>query len=189
MRRAAMSKDSTCTRCRKRPVHARGLCAPCYAGYLRERDPESARERQRRYRASRPQQERDRAARQNDRHLYGGMRSTALARHGHACVDCGTEVGDSTGRGLSLHHADGSGIANGKKGSSPNNDPDNLVALCCSCHMKRHQRELGRGVRVVISCGYCGKPIEDFPWHHRRFCNRSCQMRARWQRKRAEACA
>lgn len=47
------------------------------------------------------------------------------------CVMCGTT------KNLIIHHRDG---CNGKNGKTLNNNPDNLVILCKSCHPKVHNR-------------------------------------------------
>lgn len=55
------------------------------------------------------------------------------SKRGKKCVVCGEPRDDK----LNIHHKDGN---NGRMGKSLNNDPDNLVVLCDSCHPKFHNR-------------------------------------------------
>lgn len=57
---------------------------------------------------------------------FGGVREEAIKRDGNACKDCGLTI-----RRLIVHHIDE---------DKSNNDLDNLVTLCQSCHMRRHSR-------------------------------------------------
>lgn len=63
-----------------------------------------------------------RIARQMARQVYWGEHD----KNSHACCDCGTSVP------LEVHHIDGNPF---------NNELNNLVALCHSCHTRRHRRE------------------------------------------------
>lgn len=62
-----------------------------------------------------------------DRIRFSSNKKHVLERDGHKCVDC------SKTERLTVHHIDGSG-----KSNNPNNDMDNLITLCISCHMRHH---------------------------------------------------
>lgn len=62
-----------------------------------------------------------------DKMRFSSNKKHVLERDGSKCVDCG-----STKR-LVIHHKDGSG-----KSENPNNEIDNLITLCHSCHMRHH---------------------------------------------------
>lgn len=61
---------------------------------------------------------------------FGARRADILGRLGPECYFC------KTPESLVVHHIDGNG-ANRKRGHK-NNDPDNFVVLCESCHRKLH---------------------------------------------------
>ncbi len=62
-----------------------------------------------------------------DQIRFGGNKKRVLERDGYKCVECGKI------KGLTVHHKDHSG-----NGENPNNDMDNLITLCRSCHMRHH---------------------------------------------------
>lgn len=61
---------------------------------------------------------------------FSGNKKHVLERDGNKCVDCGKK------KGLIIHHKDGSGSS-----ETPNNEMDNLITLCRSCHMRHHSGE------------------------------------------------
>ena len=67
-------------------------------------------------------------AKQHNRIKFDGVRNSILERDEHICQDCLTRNVQ-----ISVHHIDHSGQT-----EKPNNSPENLVALCRSCHRKRH---------------------------------------------------
>ena len=81
---------------------------------FRKRHPEIKRERDRNYK---------------DRIRFGGNKYKVLERDGYKCVQCGKD----NPRSLIIHHKDHSGSSD-----NPNNDMDNLITLCRSCHMRYH---------------------------------------------------
>lgn len=68
-----------------------------------------------------------------DSSLYGGQREAVFERDNHQCTVCGKK------ENLSIHHIDGNGWSSPKE--EKNNDIDNLITLCHSCHARLH-REL-----------------------------------------------
>ena len=63
-----------------------------------------------------------------NRDRFGGLRESILERDNHQCQMCFSK--DK----LIIHHKDGVG----RNTSEPHNDPNNLVTLCRSCHIKVH---------------------------------------------------
>lgn len=59
---------------------------------------------------------------------YGGNKEKALIRDKYSCYFC------SSSDDLVIHHIDFTGQTN-----DPNNELDNLVTLCRSCHIKLHK--------------------------------------------------
>jgi 5-methylcytosine-specific restriction endonuclease McrA len=55
------------------------------------------------------------------------------------CIECG-EIND-----LTIHHLDGSGRNNENKGLPVNNELNNLILICRSCHGSIHGKQGGRG--------------------------------------------
>ena len=73
----------------------------------------------------------------NETRMFGGQKEVVLARDNYRCVDCGIEQKEhhkKYGIDISVHHKDGKGEGSKIK----NNNLDNLVTLCFSCHQKRH---------------------------------------------------
>jgi 5-methylcytosine-specific restriction endonuclease McrA len=63
----------------------------------------------------------------NDRR-FDGNREEVLKRDNYMCRHC------RSGENLNVHHIDG----NGRTSDNPNNEIDNLITLCLSCHMQLH---------------------------------------------------
>ena len=59
---------------------------------------------------------------------YGGNREQIFERDEHKCKLCGSN------KNLDIHHIDFSG-----ESEVPNNETNNLITLCRSCHMKVHK--------------------------------------------------
>lgn len=66
----------------------------------------------------------------NETKRFGVERDTILKRDGYKCTNCKHPIIAE----LVIHHIDGQG----RSTNTPNNNPDNLVTLCRSCHMKIH---------------------------------------------------
>ena len=58
---------------------------------------------------------------------FGGNKYVVLERDEYKCTKCGRT------KNIIIHHLDESGNTD-----NPNNDPNNLITLCRSCHMKHH---------------------------------------------------
>ena len=61
---------------------------------------------------------------------FGGNRQKVLDAFNNECYHC------KTGKRLCVHHID----CNGRNSKKPNNEIDNLMVLCTSCHMKLHRK-------------------------------------------------
>lgn len=72
----------------------------------------------------------------SDKIRFGGNRALVLARDNYACVICKSD------EQIQVHHKDRKG--RNKKKSEQNNDIDNLITLCSSCHIKQHNPVLHR---------------------------------------------
>jgi 5-methylcytosine-specific restriction endonuclease McrA len=66
----------------------------------------------------------------HDKDRFNGVRDIILEIDKKQCQLCGTD------KKLCVHHIDGSGYTSKKKNS--NNDIENLITLCKSCHTKLH---------------------------------------------------
>ena len=77
---------------------------------------------------------------------FSFKRLDVLRRDNYGCRDCG-----KTGR-LDIHHVDF---------NKKNNDIENLITVCASCHTKRH----------VFSCVLCGK-IEFRKSRRQKYCSK-----------------
>jgi len=75
-----------------------------------------------------------------DKDRFGGNRIKTLERDRYKCVFCGsTEY-------VQVHHKDETGRNKPKK--IHNNDLDNLITLCGSCHIRQHPPNIKRWTRV-----------------------------------------
>jgi len=103
----------------------------------RGRDPEKARQRSLRYARS------EKGKLQARRTRFSGNWQAAIDRAGGLCELCGVKA-------IRIHHKDGRG------GNSPkaerNDELDNLIALCESCHRRIH-RAIERGADPYIALG------------------------------------
>ena len=79
---------------------------------------------------------------------FGGNREKAMERDGYKCVICGAT------EDLGVHHKDFSGQTN-----KPNNELDNLMTVCKSCHTNIHIPRLNTTPHVTKQCECCGKEI------------------------------
>ncbi len=68
----------------------------------------------------------------SDRIRFGITREEILSRDFHTCQDCKIDHHQIR---LDVHHSDG----RGRGMRNPNNQLDNLITLCHSCHMARHK--------------------------------------------------
>jgi 5-methylcytosine-specific restriction endonuclease McrA len=69
---------------------------------------------------------------------YDEWREAVIDRDGNRCIDCGATEGDSFHK-LTAHHL----IPWSTEGADSNFDINNGVALCNSCHAKRHRSVTG----------------------------------------------
>ena len=74
------------------------------------------------------------AKRAKDVCFFGGNKKAVLKRDKNRCRMCGAK------KGLCVHHIDGNGSQVPKK--KRNNNTENLVVLCRSCHLKVHRNEI-----------------------------------------------
>ncbi len=122
-------------------------------GEWRSENPEEAKRRVRESMRRRRRELRREGLGYNDDYLFGNNRKEVYERDGYSCVDCGLTNAESLekyGEILTVHHIDGKGT-NEISSSEKNNDVDNLVTLCRSCHVREHRRlSDGRG-RVEYS--------------------------------------
>jgi hypothetical protein len=73
---------------------------------------------------------------------FGGIKETILERDNHKCIGC---FGLTR---LDIHHIDGSGKTKSNPKRISNNNPNNLVTLCWSCHGYLHAIERKRGIDI-----------------------------------------
>ena len=138
--------DTVCPNCGK-PVHNtyRGLCRKCYRQLpdVRSKELSYSRKWYQEHRES--EIKKNREYRRQNRELFnwyhnkdrfGGFKKEVMDRDSNMCQSCGTK------EKLSVHHIDNT---NYRKGNA-NNDLDNLMVLCTSCHSFLHnqQRRDGR---------------------------------------------
>lgn len=63
---------------------------------------------------------------------FNGLRYKILERDGYKCTKCGVGINEKR---LDVHHIDGVG----RNSTKPNNNIDNLITLCTSCHTRTHK--------------------------------------------------
>lgn len=85
--------------------------------------------------------------RNKDKARFSGNREKVLERDGYRCQACGTD------HRLEVHHKDRSGQTD-----NPNNEMDNLITLCASCHRSEHRFDRPK-TGEHKNCGHCGKEI------------------------------
>ena len=61
---------------------------------------------------------------------FGDKRADIIERFGSSCYFC------KTTKNLVVHHIDGRGANESR--ANKNNDPENLIPMCASCHRKLH---------------------------------------------------
>jgi len=64
----------------------------------------------------------------SEKEFWTGIRKKVLKRDNYTCQNCGSK------RKLDIHHIDGSGSNNSRK--EMNNNINNLITLCHTCHMR-----------------------------------------------------
>jgi 5-methylcytosine-specific restriction endonuclease McrA len=77
---------------------------------------------------------------QHSKIMFGGNKEKVLERDNFQCQNCGLNQEQHIviyGYGLIVHHKDG----NGKDSKNPNNDLNNLQALCRKCHTSIHNKQ------------------------------------------------
>lgn len=79
----------------------------------------------------------------HNKERFNGIRNSILKRDKSLCRVCGHDGSHlKVGRGnkgkLVVHHIDGKSYASGFKPEDCNNELDNLITLCNSCHRKLH---------------------------------------------------
>jgi hypothetical protein len=66
---------------------------------------------------------------------FGVPRSVIMKKTKGRCIRCEKKA-------QIIHHLDGDGRTNERKGKVPGRNPERLVPMCRSCHMKEHWKEL-----------------------------------------------
>ena len=66
---------------------------------------------------------------------FNSKRQSILLRDNFTCTRCNNSFEENM---LTIHHED----RNGRNTNSPNNDDENLITLCRSCHAKEHYNEM-----------------------------------------------
>lgn len=100
-------------------------------------------------------------------------REKALKKANYKCEKCGKM------ETLQVHHKE---KAIYLKGHSPsketNNNLDNLIVLCNSCHKKEHSKGIKRFIGKGI-CLACGKKFRFYPKSNRgKYCSRKCAYKS-----------
>lgn len=147
------------------PATGKQICCSgkCTQRRIYLRNPEKSKEQSRRWRQENPERakENDRRKRERNKERYqeidkryhdltrfGGNREKAMERDGYKCVICGAT------EDLGVHHKDFSGQTD-----KPNNELDNLMTVCKSCHTNIHIPRLNTTPHVTKQCKCCGKEI------------------------------
>lgn len=140
------SKDhSSCVECdgTDRPHFGKGLCRKCYLSDYNKRNADKVKALRRTWYEDNMQgTERQRLAREQ-RH-FSGNRQAVLKRDDYKCRQC------SATEKLVVHHED----KNGRGRPDPNNEMDNLITLCRSCHIQVHRSDLYNARRNKKSTRY-----------------------------------
>lgn len=104
----------------------------------------------RRYYSQNPEQKLVRVKKMHEKHTdkirgtgWRFIRANILKRDDHKCRSCG----DSEKR-LDVHHIDHQGKS--LPVSKQNNNPNNLVTLCVSCHVSYHSKQRWTGKKVLL---------------------------------------
>ena len=110
-----------CLVCKKEKVKCKVYCSSCYDKQWREINKEKSREYKKKY---------------WNQIRFGGNRQKVLERDNWECQKCGMSQKQHIilfDRELNIHHISGGG----RNCNDPNNDLDNLEALCFKCHRER----------------------------------------------------
>ena len=125
---------SICKDCKqKKSLFVKDLCRKCYDKKHRDRILKTHREWDKRNPHKKKQSSND--------FLFSGNKDLVLERDNWMCQECGMSQEKSIvvfNRGLSIHHIDENGLNVSKK--NKNNDIDNLITVCTSCHNLLHRR-------------------------------------------------
>jgi hypothetical protein len=126
---------------------AKGLCKVCYLELYRNDPKNTARIKaaKRKYQIEVTRSGLGKIRREIDH--FDGKREAILRRDNYTCQSCG-EIRLSR---LSVHHIDG----NGRRSKTPNNDENNLITMCRSCHAILHNT-VGRWATDYDACIKCG---------------------------------
>jgi hypothetical protein len=83
---------------------------------------------------------------------WHAIRRKILGRINGHCEICG-----KTHPKLNVHHKDG----NGNLSANPNNTPDNLIAVCPSCHMELHGLKKYKDLELIIHLRNEGNTLQN----------------------------
>jgi len=152
-------KYDECVKCgsSERKHVGRGLCSLCYSRDWGNKNADKLRKQRHEWYIRSGGKNRARILREE--RYYAGKRNHILERDGYKCVKCGEDRVSQ----LIVHHGDGSG-----RGSKEhNNEDDNLVTWCRSCHARHHSPHRGRIYKpagwsacysACIECGTTERP-------------------------------
>lgn len=119
-----------CKDCKnKKPLFVKDLCRGCYDNKNRNR----IRQKSSKWRAHNP----EKMIESREKSRFGGNVQAVLERDNFQCQDCGMTQEQHIiifGVRLLVHHKDGEG----RRKDNPNNDIDNLIAMCKRCHQISH---------------------------------------------------
>ena len=152
--------------------------------YLKHKEKLKQRAKERYYRVGNTPEFKRSARDRQDVYRFGCTRRVIFAKTGGNCYDC------KKLRAQVVHHMDRDGRSSIPAGHEPGQDPERLIGLCRSCHMKEHGTELAAARRENFSvrwsyhydsCVVCKKTDRKHAGRGR--CVR-CAGRLRWQEKR-----
>ena len=99
---------------------------------------------------------------------FSGNRELVMDRDGHRCVMCGAKSN------LTVHHKDHTGQTENR-----NDDPNNLITLCASCHGKQHGKPINPEIHIIVVCGVCGKEFNTTTYRvedgRGKYCSAECR--------------
>ncbi len=130
------------------------LCDPCRLKKWRKDNPDKIKAYLKRtvdHRQKHRDDNKEKIRIQSDIRRYGIAREIIFNRDNWKCQDCGMGIEyhiKKWGKSFDIHHKDGNGIYSKK----PNNNPKNLITLCCSCHCARDNKlkpKIKRGEKLI----------------------------------------
>jgi hypothetical protein len=133
-----------CKQCNKK-IFVKDMCRSHYVKWHKKQNPESYKKAQDKYQKSDKYKEyrRDYRIKNNVKSIpymnnkrFGGLREEVIQRDQEQCVECNMtrkEHKNKWGRDITVDHIDGEG----RYSKNPNNELNNLVTMCLSCHGRK----------------------------------------------------